>query len=222
MTHAGGREPSANGASRLPKAVFQAALAITPSPAASPIARSSSVAITCLGSAGVTEVDHGAPLMPPALSSLEMLDRVIRSPPIDTGQCGHKTPTKPKSDPLCTFGCVAPNRSRSHWRGSDREVRSFHPKCSARRRKPSEVLRKRIQGGLGKEDGAAFRRALHYYLHHVDSGAAVVWPGARPYQLHCWRGGRHPRGVGSLLRAPPHHLQHRHRRRAVPDPQVAK
>jgi len=58
------------------------------------------VAITCLGSAGVTEVDHAAPLMPPALSSLEMLDRVIRSPPIDTGQCGHKTPTKPKSDPL--------------------------------------------------------------------------------------------------------------------------
>ena len=45
-------------------------------------------------------MDHAAPLMPPALSSLEMLDRVIRSPPIDTGQCGHKTPTKPKSDPL--------------------------------------------------------------------------------------------------------------------------
>src|SRR5664280_195264 len=92
MTHAGGREPSANRASRLPKAVYQAALAITPPPLASPTARSSSVAITCLGSAGVTEVDHGAPLMPPALSSLEMLDRVIRSPPIDTGQCGHKTP----------------------------------------------------------------------------------------------------------------------------------
>src|SRR5664280_2359211 len=56
----------------------------------------------------------------------------------------------------------------------------------------------RFSAGADSAGRGAFRRALHYYLHHVDSGAAVVWPGARPYQLHCEQAGGGGHGSGHV------------------------
>ena len=74
-----------------------------------------------------------------------------------------------------------------------------------------------------EKDRVRRRIALHHHVRRLDPGSVrALHPGAGPHRLHrrCRR--RQPHRLRSAPRDDPHRREHRHGRRAVPDPQAAE